>query len=76
LCDGSIIKLDDIDMDSNGEVHDVKPHEVSEYYRSDGTPVDGYFRYGDGNTHTDLTQEHGGGYIRSNPDGNLNNNLG
>ena len=38
--------------------------------------MEGYFRDGDGNTHNDLNQEHGGGYIRSNPDENLNNNLG
>jgi len=38
--------------------------------------VEGYFRGGDGNSHTDLDQEHGGGYIRLNLDGNLNNNLG
>jgi hypothetical protein len=79
VLDGGLIDsydADDVAMDSDVEVHDVKPHEVSEYYRSDGTPVDGYFRDGDGNTHNDLTQEHGGGYIRSNPDGNLNNNLG
>ena len=43
---------------------------------SDGTHMEGYFRDGDGNTHNDLNQEHGGGYIRSNPDENLNNNLG
>jgi hypothetical protein len=39
-------------MDSDVEAHNVKPHEVSEYYRSDGTHVEGYFR--DGNTNIDF----------------------
>jgi hypothetical protein len=45
-------------------LHIVKPHFVEGYVRADGTVVDGYFR--DGN---------GYGYLRSNPDGVLENNL-
>ncbi|MBM7702344.1 hypothetical protein [Metabacillus iocasae] len=46
------------------DLHHVKPHFVEGYVKSDGTVVDGYFR--DGNGH---------GYVRSNPDGILENNL-
>ncbi len=45
-------------------LHIVKPHYVQGYVRADGTVVDGYIR--DGN---------GYGYLRSNPDGILENNL-
>ncbi|WP_053367795.1 hypothetical protein [Bacillus sp. FJAT-27245] len=57
-----------------GTTH-VTPHEVSGYYRADGTYVDGYYRDGDGNPATSLTEEQGGGYLRTNPDGILGNNL-
>jgi hypothetical protein len=38
--------------------------------------VEGYWRDGDGNTTVDRSVEQGGGYERSNPDGNPTNNLG
>lgn len=44
----------------------VDPHEVSDYVRSDGTEVEGYWRDGDGNTTIDRTIEQGGGYLRHN----------
>ena len=49
--------------DSGGNLHHVDPHWVDGYDRSDGTEVDGYWRGGDE------------GYDRSNPDGDLSNNL-
>ena len=49
--------------DSSG-IHNVTPHDVSGYQRTDGTYVEGYHRDGDD------------GYYRSNPDGNISNNLG
>ncbi|WP_394238309.1 hypothetical protein [Niallia oryzisoli] len=55
--------------------HFVKPHEVSGYIRADGTSVEPYYRDGDGNTMIDRTVEQGGGYFRSNPDGDPFNNL-
>lgn len=58
-----------------GNTHFVKPHYVDGYFRSDGTYVEGYYRDGDGNPAIDRPAELGGGYIRSNPDGNPFNNL-
>lgn len=58
-----------------GHTHFVKPHPVSGYTRADGTVVEPYFRDGDGNTSINLTEDQGGGYLRSNPDGNPFNNL-
>lgn len=58
-----------------GNTHFVNPHHVNGYFRNDGTYVEGYFRDGDGNSAVDRTVEAGGGYIRSNPDGNPFNNL-
>jgi len=58
-----------------GNTHFVNPHYVNGYFRSDGTYVEGYFRDGDGNSVIDTPAEMGGGYIRSNPDGNPFNNL-
>jgi len=58
-----------------GNTHFVNPHYVNGYFRSDGTYVEGYFRDGDGNSAIDTPAEMGGGYIRSNPDGNPFNNL-
>jgi hypothetical protein len=55
--------------------HHVKPHYVEGYYRADGTYVEGYYRDGDGNPNTQLTEEQGGGYNRTNPDGVPTNNL-
>ncbi|TKD70765.1 hypothetical protein [Pseudalkalibacillus hwajinpoensis] len=58
-----------------GNLHFVEPHYVDGYFRSDGTYVEGYYRDGDGNPTIDRPIEHGGGYVRSNPDGNPFNNL-
>lgn len=55
--------------------HYVDPHYVSGYERADGTVVDGYWRDGDGDTSVNLSKEDGGGYERSNPDGDPTNNL-
>ena len=55
--------------------HHVKPHWVEGYTRADGTYVGGYWRDGDGDTSVDLDEDEGGGYIRSNPDGDPTNNL-
>jgi hypothetical protein len=56
-------------------VQHVKPHEVSGYTRADGTYVEGYTRDGDGNPKTQLTEQQGGGYLRTNADGNIQNNF-
>ncbi|MGR3766001.1 hypothetical protein [Rossellomorea sp. NS-SX7] len=56
-------------------IHFVEPHYVDPYIRKDGTLVEGYFRDGDGNSSIDTPLEQGGGYIRTNPDGNPFNNL-
>lgn len=58
------------------DVHFVEPHWVDGYFREDGTYVGGYWRDGDGNPLTTLTLEEGGGYWRTNPDGDPGNNLG
>jgi hypothetical protein len=58
------------------DIHHVNPHYVQEHTRSNGTHVDGYWRDGDGDTRHDLTADVGGGYDRTNPDGDLSNNLG
>ena len=55
--------------------HFVNPHYVDGYFRADGTYVKGFYRDGDGNPAINRTAEMGGGYIRSNPDGNPFNNL-
>mgnify|MGYP003414165270 CR=1 FL=1 len=47
------------------KLHFVQSHFVDGYVRSDGTPVNGYYRDG----------EFGTGYVRSNPDGIKENNL-
>ena len=57
------------------DIHSVDPHYVNDYVKADGTQVDGYWRDGDGNTSVNLDKEHGGGYLQSNPDGILSNNL-
>ncbi|MGQ4668588.1 hypothetical protein AB3Z07_12825 [Metabacillus halosaccharovorans] len=54
--------------------HHVKPHWVEGHWR-DGVWIDGYWRDGDGNTAVNLTEAEGGGYLRSDADGNPNNNL-
>ncbi|MUT64895.1 hypothetical protein [Paenibacillus sp. NEAU-GSW1] len=61
---------------SNGDnLHHVAPHWVDGYVRDDGTFVQGYWRDGDGNSLTSLSEGEGGGYSRSNPDGTILNNL-
>ncbi|PAB60214.1 hypothetical protein [Anaeromicrobium sediminis] len=62
------------DMDTS-EIHHVKPHYVQGHMRN-GHYIEGHWRDGDGNTNINLTEENGGGYIRTNPDGNSYNNLG
>ncbi|MBD7912787.1 MULTISPECIES: hypothetical protein [Clostridium] len=47
----------------DNNIHHVRPNDVQDYYRQDGTHVDGYHRGGDE------------GYYRSNPDGRTDNNL-
>lgn len=66
------IKFPSFEMNN---IHFVKPHFVDGYIKTDGTIVNGYFRDGDGNSFTNLQEEQVGGYFRSNPDGNLFNNL-
>lgn len=61
---------------NDAELHHVTPHYVEDYDRADGTHVEGYWRDGDGNTNTDLSEEQGGGYMQSNPDNQTENNLG
>lgn len=55
------IETDTVEYDDN--IHHVDPHMVDGYERSDGTQVDGYWRGGED------------GYDRSDPDGDLSNNL-
>lgn len=74
LPDGSEVTLDDSNNLNSG-THSVEPNHVEGYIRGDGTVVSDYYRDGDGNPNTQLTAENGGGYDRSNPDGNLSNNL-
>ena len=50
--------------DASVTEHYVNPHHVDGYVRHDGTPVDGYWRDGDGNTAVDLTAKVGGGYFQ------------
>ncbi|KAB7665574.1 hypothetical protein F9279_20190 [Bacillus sp. B1-b2] len=65
-----------VDVNNIVGTHNVNPHYVQGYTKSDGTQVDGYWRDGDSDTHHDLTASEGGGYERTNPDGDLTNNLG
>lgn len=58
-----------------GSTHLVDPHYVDSYIRQDGTLVEGYYRDGDGDSNVNTSKSNGGGYIRSNPDGNPFNNL-
>ncbi|MFB9324979.1 hypothetical protein ACFFSY_03470 [Paenibacillus aurantiacus] len=59
----------------NPEQHFVNPNYVNGYDRDDGTHVEGYWRDGDGDTSVDLQVEDGGGYMQTNPDDDLGNNL-
>jgi len=73
---GIVEGLDIVEHSSVPEnTHFVHPHEVSEYVKSDGTVVEGYWRDGDGNTNIDLDNSEGGGYLQGNPDGIESNNL-
>ncbi|USK86181.1 hypothetical protein [Peribacillus asahii] len=60
----------------NPGTHFVNPHQVDGYSRQDGTYVEGYWRDGDGNTDHDSSVEDGGGYLQTNPDGDITNNFG
>ncbi|WP_143083023.1 hypothetical protein [Salibacterium qingdaonense] len=64
-----------LDAEEPSNLHAVDPHEVSGYETEDGTMVEGYYRDGDGNTDINLSKEDGGGYLRSNPDGDPSHNL-
>lgn len=68
-------QFEPLDLNVFGNAHVVDPHYVDGYFRKDGTYVEGYYRDGDGNHNTHLTTEQGGGYLRTNPDGNPFNNL-
>jgi hypothetical protein len=52
----------------------VKPHYVEGHWR-DGQWIEGYWRDGDGDTSVNLIEDQGGGYLRTNSDGNTINNL-
>lgn len=67
--------VEDIDPASEVGVLSVEPHYVFGHFRDDGVYVDGYWRDGDGDTSVDLSAENGGGYLRSDPDGDPSNNL-
>ncbi|MGG0936982.1 hypothetical protein ABHN11_12840 [Brevibacillus centrosporus] len=73
--DDGVIETAESHEVTDTDVHEVKPHWVNGYERAEGTYVEGYWRDGDGNTSVNLTEEEGGGYLRSNPDGMLENNL-
>lgn len=72
---GPVQVASNVEASEDPGVHHVKPHEVSGYTRADGTYVEGYTRDGDGNPNTQLTEQQGGGYLRTNADGNIHNNL-
>ncbi|WP_238392665.1 hypothetical protein [Paenibacillus antri] len=57
--------LTEAPVETEPGVHHVEPHYVEGYYREDGTYVEGYYRDG----------VDGDGYVRTNPDGDPNNNL-
>ena len=67
--------LENTDTPTPVDTHSVDPNYVNDYVRADGTHVDGYWRDGDGDTSVNLDKEHGGGYLRSDPDGIISNNL-
>ncbi|QNU23455.1 hypothetical protein [Geobacillus zalihae] len=64
----------DIESDESPGTHHVRPHWVDGHWR-DGQWIEGYWRDGDGNIDVNLTEEQGGGYERTNPDGNSENNF-
>ena len=67
-------EFEPLNLDINN-THFVQPHYVDPYIRTDGTLVEGYYRDGDGNPDIDTPVNRGGGYMRSNSDGNPFNNL-
>lgn len=71
---GGVQVASGLETSEDPAVHHVKPHEVSGYTRADGTYVEGYYRDGDG-PNTQLTEQQGGGYLRTNADGTIQNNL-
>lgn len=69
------VEIANSSIDEVSGTHSVEPHYVSGYERADGTFVEGYWRDGDGDTSVNLDKNDGGGYERSNPDGDPANNL-
>ncbi|MBT2687289.1 hypothetical protein J7I93_03740 [Bacillus sp. ISL-47] len=65
----NLIKQSVSDINSSNGYHFVEPHTRT---LSDGNVI---WVDGDGDTSIDLAVEEGGGYYRSNPDGNPNNNF-
>lgn len=63
-----------IESEESTGTHHVRPHWVEGHWR-DGQWIEGYWRDGDGDTDVNLTEQQGGGYERTNPDGNPDNNL-
>ncbi|KDE45958.1 hypothetical protein DI43_18140 [Geobacillus sp. CAMR12739] len=63
-----------VESEESPGTHHVRPHWVEGHWR-DGQWIEGYWRDGDGNTEVNLTEEQGGGYERTNPDGNPDNNF-
>lgn len=43
-----MLQIDSYDADKVPIYSDIQIHDVSEYYRFEGTPLEGYFRDGDG----------------------------
>ena len=73
IADSSLESINDYNVIESAEdvvdiqdSHYVNPHYVDEYVRSDGTPVRGYYRDGDGDSSTHLNADNGGGYLRRN----------
>lgn len=70
------VDLSDDNAEAGGPgLHHVDPHMVSGYVTANGTEVADYWRDGDGDTSVDRSLEQGGGYWRTNPDGDPTNNL-
>lgn len=73
--DGIIDIVNEYSTSDIAGIHHVQPHYVQSHISGDNL-IEGYWRDGDGNPDIDLIEAHGGGYIRSNPDGSTLNNLG
>ncbi|GMN99856.1 hypothetical protein [Parageobacillus thermoglucosidasius] len=63
-----------IESEENPGTHHVRLHWVEGHW-CDGQWIEGYWRDGDGDTDVNLKEQQGGGYERTNPDGNPDNNL-